>query len=43
MLGHVQSPNDNRQRTPPLVRLKAHCGPGAQGQPVLTVMLPDED
>ncbi len=38
---HVR--NDNRERTPPLVRLKAECGPGDQGEPVLTVMMPDED
>ncbi len=38
---HVR--NDNRERTPPLVRLKGLCGPGDQGEPVLTVMLPDED
>jgi hypothetical protein len=38
---HVR--NDNRQRTPPLVRLKALCSPGDQGEPVVTVMLPDED
>jgi hypothetical protein len=38
---HVR--NDNRERTPPLVRLKAECGPGDDGEPVLTVMLPDED
>ena len=38
---HVR--NDNRERTPPLVRLKALCGPGDQGEPVLTVMLPEED
>ena len=35
--------NDNRERTPPLVSLKAVCGPGDQGEPVLTVMMPDED
>lgn len=35
--------NDNRERTPPLVRLKALCGPGDQGELVLTIMLPDED
>jgi hypothetical protein len=35
--------NDNRARTPPLVRLKALCGPGDQGEPVITVLLPDED
>ena len=38
---HVR--NDNRDRTPPLVRLKAVCGPGDQGEPVITVMMPDED
>jgi hypothetical protein len=38
---HVR--NDNRERTPPLVRLKAVCGPGDRGEPVVTVMLPDED
>jgi hypothetical protein len=35
--------NANRERTPPLVRLKAICGPGDGGEPVLTVMRPDED
>jgi len=25
------------------VRLKAVCGPGDEGEPVITVMLPDED
>ena len=38
---HVRK--DNRERTPPLVRLKAICGPGDQGEPVLTVLLPEED
>jgi hypothetical protein len=38
---HVR--NDNRERTPPLVRLKALCGPGDDGSPCITVMLPDED
>jgi len=38
---HVR--NDNLERTPPLVRLKAVCGPSDQGEPVVTVMLPDED
>jgi hypothetical protein len=38
---HVR--NDNSESTPPLVRLKAVCGPGDQGEPVLTVMLPEED
>jgi hypothetical protein len=38
---HVR--NDNRDRTPPLVQLKALCGPGDDGEPVLTVMLPHED
>jgi hypothetical protein len=34
---------DNRERTTPLVRLKALFGPGDQGEPVVTVMLPEED
>jgi hypothetical protein len=38
---HVR--NSNRSGTPPLVRLKAVCGPGDQGEPRITVMLPDED
>ncbi len=38
---HVR--NDNRERTPPLVQLKAICGPGDDAEPVITVMLPDED
>jgi hypothetical protein len=39
----VRVRNSNGQRMPPLVRLKALCGPGDQGEPVLTIMLPDED
>jgi hypothetical protein len=35
--------NDNREGTPPLVRLKAVCGPDDDGSPCLTVMLPEED
>jgi hypothetical protein len=38
---HVR--NDNREGTPPLVRLRAVCGPGDGGEPAVTVMLPDED
>jgi hypothetical protein len=38
---HVR--DDHRDRTPPLVRLKAVCGPGDDGEPVVTVMMPDED
>jgi hypothetical protein len=38
---HVR--NDNRERTPPLVRLKAVCCPGDDGEPVLTILLPEED
>ena len=38
---HVR--NDNRERPPPLVRLKALCGPGDQGEPVITIRMPDED
>lgn len=38
---HVR--NDNSAGTPPLVHLKALCGPGDEAEPVITVMLPDED
>jgi hypothetical protein len=38
---HVR--NDNTERMPPLLRLKAICGPGDAGEPVVTVMLPEED
>ena len=38
---HVRS--DNRAATPPAVKLKAVCGPGDDAEPVLTVMLPNED
>jgi hypothetical protein len=38
---HVR--HDNSEGTPPLVRLKALCGPGDRAEPVITVMLPDED
>ena len=38
---HVR--NDNRERTPPLVTLKSVCGPGDEGEPVITVCMPDED
>ena len=38
---HVR--NDNRERLPPLVRRKALCGPGDEGEPVVTVMLLEED
>jgi hypothetical protein len=39
----VHARNDNRDRTPPLVRLKALCGPGDDGSPCITVMLPEKD
>jgi hypothetical protein len=35
--------NDNRDRTPPLVRLRALCGPDDDGEPCITVMMPDEE
>jgi hypothetical protein len=38
---HVR--NDNRERTPPLVWLKAAYGSGDQSEPVLTVQMADED
>jgi hypothetical protein len=33
----------NDRRGPREVTLKLHCGPGDQAEPVLTIMLPDED
>jgi len=33
----------NRRKRHETVQLKAVCGPGDQGEPVLTVMLPNED
>ena len=37
---HVR--NDNQDRTLPLVRLKAVCGPGDDGEPMLAVRMPEE-
>ncbi len=33
----------NDARRPRPVQLKALCGPGDEGEPVITIMLPDED
>lgn len=41
ILFNVYVRNDNRQ--PRLVRLKALCGPGDDAEPVITILLPDED
>lgn len=38
---HVR--NDRRRGTPPLVTLKAICGPGDDAKPVITISLPEED
>jgi hypothetical protein len=38
---HVR--NNNRDRTPPLVRVKAKCGPNDDGSPCITVLMPEED
>jgi hypothetical protein len=38
---HVR--NDNDECTPPLVPLKAVCGPGDGGEAVITVLVPNED
>jgi hypothetical protein len=38
---HVR--NDNREGVPPLVELKAVCGPNDDGSPCITIMNPDED
>ncbi len=33
----------NNERPPERVRLKALCGPGDAGEPVITIMFPEED
>lgn len=38
---HVR--NDNREGMPPLVTLKAVIGPDDDGEPCITIMMPDED
>lgn len=38
---HVR--NDNRNRTPPLRTLVLLTGPGDQGEPVVTICMPEED
>ena len=40
---YVRSHNRERLDHRDLVTLKAVCGPGDQGEPVITIMLPDED
>jgi len=37
---HVR--NSNREGTPPAVKLRAVCGPGDDGDPSVTIMLPGE-
>lgn len=34
---------NHERRAAELIELKAHCGPGDDGEPVITVMLPHED
>jgi hypothetical protein len=41
MLFQLYVRNDNRK--PKLTTLKALCGPGDQMEPVITIMLPEED
>ena len=40
---YVRNHNRERLTRQDLVTLKAVCGPGDDGEPVVTVMLPDED
>lgn len=40
---HLHVRRDNRECVPPLVELKAMIGPGDDGAPVITILLPDED
>jgi hypothetical protein len=39
---HLHVRNDNREGDPPLVELKAVCGPDDDGSPCITVMNPEE-
>jgi hypothetical protein len=39
----VHARGDDRDRTPPLVRLKTLCRPGDQGEGCIIVILADED
>jgi hypothetical protein len=44
LLYRLRVRNDNRYSRPaPLVTLKALCGPGDDLEPVITIMLPNED
>ena len=40
---YVRNHNQDRLDRRDMVTLKALCGPGDHGEPVITVMLPDED
>lgn len=40
---HVRNTNRERLDRRDLVTLKAVCGPGDEAEPVITIMLPDED
>lgn len=40
---YVRNHNCERLDRRDLVTLKANCGPGDNGEPVITIMLPDED
>ncbi len=42
-LADVDLPRSLHHGTPPLVRLKALCGPDDDGASCLTVLLPEED
>lgn len=37
------SPRGGRSRAPRAARLQMHIGPGDQGEPVITIMMPSED
>jgi len=40
---HLHVRNSDEEAVPPLVELKALCGPGDDADPVITIMLPEED
>jgi Family of unknown function (DUF6573) len=39
----LRVPRDGKSMRPQPVKLKAICGPGDSAEPVITIMLPDED
>jgi hypothetical protein len=43
LFAFYRTPRDGKARKPVKVLAKLHCGPGDNGEPVITIMLPGED